>query len=256
MQKFIFVIVCGGFLGAQGEIQVLRPRVGTEIDVHENRFYRIFPGEEGFVSAQIIAVKPNEMRVKIIKEIRGQVIQKTATFTMRKFVELQTHVNGQPELTEDALNELYMGMHFLQAAKIVTEIPKPQFVKVKHSGGNKLKGTLLSFENEVLQVQTPTSIELVPLDSMEVISYRTSIGDYLYLRPYIFALSALVGFGGGHIYNMQRKPEADVSWYNRFYGIIIGLIFSGEMFDAISTLLTPKETFILAEEEYERLRTQ
>ena len=60
----------------------------------------------------------------------------------------------------------------------------------------------------------------------------------------------------GNIYNMQRKPEADVSWYNRFYGIIIGLIFSGEMFDAISTLLTPKETFILAEEEYERLRTQ
>ena len=255
MKKLIFFAIFS-FLRAQGEVQVLSPRVGTEIDVHENRFYRIFPREKGFVSAQILTAGPNEFRVKIIKEINGQRIQKTSTFTLRKFIELQTHVNGQPELTEEALNELYKGMHFLQAAKIVTEIPKPQFVKIKHSGGKKLKGTLLSFENEILQVQTPTTVDWVPLDRMEKISYRITTGDYLFLKPYIFAISAALGFGIGQVYNSQRNPETDIKWYNRFYGTIIGLIFSGELFDAVSTLLTPKETFILAEEEYERLRTQ
>ena len=255
MRKFIFFIFCS-YLNGQGEIQVLSPRVGTEIDVHENRFYRIFPREKGFVSAQIISMNTNEFRVKIIKEIEGEKIQKTATITMRKFIELQTHVNKQPELTDEALKELYQGLHFLQAEKIVTEIPKPQFVQIQHSGGKNLKGTLLSFEKDQLNIQTPTNIESILLEQMESISYRENIVYHGRLRPYILALSGLIGFSGGQIYNLQRNPKADIRWYNRFYGIIIGLIFSGEMFDAVSTLLTPKETFILAEDEYERQRTQ
>ncbi|MBH10317.1 MAG: hypothetical protein CMG74_08210 [Candidatus Marinimicrobia bacterium] len=253
--KIMLIISCS-IIYARGEIQVLSPRVGTEIDVDENRYYRIFPREKGFISAQIIADTPNQVKVKIIKNVKGQKVQKTATFSMRKFVELQTHVNSQPELTQEALKQLYKGMHFLQASKIVSEMPKPQLVKLKHSSGKKLKGTLLKFDDEILKVQTPTSIELVSLSSVESISYRTATKDYFYLRPYIFAFSAAAGFGGGHIYNLQRNPKADVVWYNRFYGIIIGLIFSGEMFDAFSTLLTPKETFILTEDEYERQRAK
>ena len=157
--KIIFFIITCAFIWAQGEVQVLSPRVGTEINVHENRFYRIFPREEGFVSAQIIAMEPNQLRVNIIKEIRGKKVQKTATFSMRKFIELQTHVNSQPELTDEALNKLYKGMHFLQAATIVSKIPKPQFVKLKYSGGKKIKGTLLTFENEQIRELEELALE-------------------------------------------------------------------------------------------------
>tara|TARA_S200000501_G_scaffold361943_1_gene390866 strand:- start:11057 stop:11821 length:765 start_codon:yes stop_codon:yes gene_type:complete len=244
------------FLYSQDEVQLLSPRVGTEIDVHENRFYRIFPGEKGFLSAQILSDGPDQFQVKIIKKIDEKMVQKTSLISMRKFVELQTHVNKQPELTKESLDELYLGLHFLQADKIINKIPKPQFVTVKHSGKKKLSGTLFKYENEVLFVQTPTSIEKVNLNQAEAISYRTTLGDYMYLRPYIFGLSAAFGFGGASFYNAQRNPKADVKWYNHFYGTIIGLIFSSEIFDAITTLLTPKETFILTEDEYERQRTQ
>ena len=62
----------------QGEVQLLSPRVGTEIDVHENRFYRIFPREKGFISAQILSNGPDQFRVKIIKEIDEKMVQKTS----------------------------------------------------------------------------------------------------------------------------------------------------------------------------------
>ena len=243
-------------LYSQGEVQLLSPRVGTEIDVHENRFYRIFPREKGFVSAQVLSNGPDQFRVKIIKEIDEKMVQKTSLISLRKFVELQTHVNKQPELTKELLNELYLGLHFLQADKIIIKIPKPQFVTVKHSGNKKLSGTLFKYENELLFIQTPTSVEKVPLNEAEAISYRTSLRNYIYLRPYIFGFSAALGFGAGVFYNTQRNPKADIRWYNHFYGTIIGLIFSSEIFDAITTLLTPKETFILTEDEYERQRTQ
>ena len=38
---------------------------------------------------------------------------------------------------------MYKGMDYLRAEKIINEIPKPQFVVVKHSDNKKLKGTLI-----------------------------------------------------------------------------------------------------------------
>ena len=53
---------------------------------------------------------------------------------------------------------------------------------------------------------------------------------------------------GGYYYSSQRAviyndypndyvPRTDISFYTLQNGIIIGLIFSGEVFDAVSTLL-------------------
>ena len=40
---------------------ILHEKVGSEIDIHENRFYRIFPDVENFLNAQILKLKiPSE----------------------------------------------------------------------------------------------------------------------------------------------------------------------------------------------------
>ena len=53
-------------------------------------------------------------------------------------------------------------------------------------------------------------------------------------------------------YNEHGIPRKDLSAYHQIFGTIIGLIFSSEVFDAISTLLTPTDTIILSEAEYEK----
>ena len=52
------------------------------------------------------------------------------------------------------------------------------------------------------------------------------------------------------IYNDYDIPRNDIVFYRYLNGIILGLIFSSEVFDAISTLLTSSETIILSEAEY------
>ena len=76
--------------------------------------------------------------------------------------------------------------------------------------------------------------------------------EFLGLKPYIYALSGLMGLGVSSLYNNQRNTRLDESWYYRFYGIVMGLLFSSELYEALATLLTPSETFILSQEEYEK----
>lgn len=241
---------------SEGEIYVLSSRVGTEVDIHENRFYRIFPFEKGFINAQFIEYKPNEYRVKIVKEVMGVKVIRTATISTKKFRQLQDHVNSQKEITEEALEEMYKGMYFLQADKIIHKIPKPQYVKVKYTNKHYLSGTLLDYVDEILFIQTPFRIEKINLNQIKQISYRTNIESFVDYKSMFYIGSAVAGLALGEVYNRQRFPQKDVRWYNRFYGISLGLIFSSQIFDAFSTLLSSKSTFILDEEEYEKQRKQ
>ena len=85
---------------AQTEVMILSQKVGTEIDEHENRFYRIFPKEKGFINAQILRINEKNYRVIIVKEIRGNETQVKRFISQNKFDELQMHVESQPEFTE------------------------------------------------------------------------------------------------------------------------------------------------------------
>jgi len=239
-------------LAAQTEVMILSQKVGTEIDMHENRFYRIFPKEKGFINAQIIRINKENFRVVINKKIREKERLVKRFISLDDYEKLQLHVDAQPELTEKAKIEMYEGMDFLRAEKIVNEIPKPQYVILKHSGQKKLKGSLFFVDENMLHIQTPTTIEKVHLSDLDQLSYRPEIGEYEYLRPYLYGITGLTGFALAQKYNSQRQPETDIKWYNLFYGTIIGLIFSSELFDAVSTLLTPSETIILSEAEYEK----
>ena len=248
-----------GSLFAQNEVIVLSQKVGTEINVEENLFYRIFPGEKGFVNAQIVQVSNNKFEIRIVKDTNDGPTENIKLIGLKEFAALQNYVNGQPDFTAEAKIAMYEGLDYLKAELIVKEIPKPQYVKVKHSGGKKLKGTLIKVDENILHVQTPTSVETVHLRDVDAISYRMTLGEFDYIKPYLFGLSGVVGLVTAQIYNSQRSPlyneygiaRTDLSRYTQLSGIVIGLIFSSELFDAISTLLTPSETFILSKETYE-----
>ena len=173
---------------------------------------------------------------------------------------MKKNVDEQPVLTDELMSAMYDGMDFLRAEKIINEIPKPQYVMLRHSNNKKLSGTLFKVEENNLYVQTAASIEKVALNDIDKLSYRTSIEKFDYLRPYTFFMTGLTGFMMASVYNAQRPvtynengiPRNDLSAYRQIFGTIIGLIFSSEVFDAISTLLTPTETIILSEAEFEK----
>ena len=54
--RFLFYFLLFKVLCIHKQMLFISEKVGTEIDIHENRFYRVFPNEEGFISAQIIGL--------------------------------------------------------------------------------------------------------------------------------------------------------------------------------------------------------
>ena len=255
---FFFLNVQNVF--GQIEIVILSSNVGTEIDEHENRFYRIFPKEKQIINAQFIRIGEEKYRIDVVKKINGKINKVNRYVNQNEFDRLKVHVDNQPVLTKELVTAMYEGMDFLRAEKIVNEIPKPQFVILRHSKNKKLSGTLLNVDNNTLYIQTATTIEKIELDKIDRFSYRSSLGNFDYLRPYTFFVTGLTGFAMASLYNAQRPvtyndygiPRKDLSAYRQIFGTIIGLIFSSEVFDAISTLLTPTDTIILSEAEYEK----
>ena len=242
------------------EIIILSSNVGTEIDEHENRFYRIFPKEKQLINAQFIKIGEEKYRIDVVKKINGKINKVNRYINQNEFDKLKIHVDNQPVLTKKLVTAMYEGMDFLRAEKIVNEIPKPQFVILRHSKNKKLSGTLLNVVDNTLFIQTATTIEKIELNRIDRFSYRPSLGNFDYLRPYTFFVTGLTGFAMASLYNAQRPvtynehgiPRKDLSAYHQIFGTIIGLIFSSEVFDAISTLLTPTDTIFLSEAEYEK----
>ena len=228
MKKIIvFLLLFITKAASQSEIIILSPRVGTIIDIHENRFYRAFPKVRNFISAQMYSTSDLGYKVRFVVNRRGKRKTYERKMSLKQFTRFQNKVNAQPELTKEAREIMYAGMDFLRAAQIIKDLPKPQYVKIVHNNNKRLRGTLLSFEDNIISIQTPRAVENVNLDYVELISYRLSDNEFLGLTPYIYALSGTMGFSMAKLYNSQRRPRLDESWYYRFYGITAGLIFSG-----------------------------
>jgi hypothetical protein len=256
---FLFFLNIQSLFG-KTQIVILSSNVGTEIDKNENRFYRIFPKEKQLINAQFIKIGEEKYRIDVVKKINGKISKVNRYINQNEFDKFKIHVDNQPILTNKLINEMYEGMHFLRAQKIVNEIPKPQFVILRHSKNKKLSGTLLNVVDNTLFIQTATTIEKIELTKIDRFSYRSFYNNFNYLRPYTFFITGLTGFAMARFYNAQRPityndygiPRKDLSAYRQIFGTIIGLIFSSEVFDAISTLLTPTDTIILSEAEYEK----
>ena len=180
MKRFVFTLlllfVCGY---SQEEVVILSPRVGTIIDIHENRFYRIFPKVKKFYSAQIYLTSALKYKVRIVVTRKGKQKIYEKKMSLKQFTRFQNKVNAQPEFTLQAREIMYAGMDFLRASQIITDLPKPQYIKIIHNGNKRLRGTLVSFENDIVNVQTGRSLEKIDLDNVELISYRLSDNEFL-----------------------------------------------------------------------------
>ena len=245
------LLAIGGAI-AQEEVVILSPRVGTLIDIHENRFYRIFPKVRNFISAQVYSTSFTGYKVRIVVNRKGKEKTYEKKMSLKQFTRFQNKINAQPEFTDEARAIMYAGMDFLRASDILNDLQKPQFVKIVDNKNMRLNGTLVSFENNLIYVQTPREIEQINLNNVKRISYRLYSNEFLRLKSYIYVASGAMGLNVASIYNSQRSPRLDESWYYRFYGIVMGLLFSSELYEALATLLTPSETFILSQEEYEK----
>ena len=270
MRYLIFFITLTRIF-SQVEVVILSEKVGSEIDIHENRFYRIFPDVENYLNAQISKLKlppegylsSNEKKYKIkitIKSPNGKKNTIKRIISQKEFNEMRNRINEQEAFTEKRKIEMYEGMDYLRSEKIVSSIPKPQFVKLKHSNKRGvLKGTLTIFENNFLHIQTPTTIEKISLSDLDFLSYRDTIKIYPKLKFYTYGITSFVGLLSARRFNDQREllynknniPRKDIFAYTQIMGIVIGLIFSSEVFDAMSTLLTPTKSIILSKSAYE-----
>lgn len=250
------------FLGityCQTEVVILSNNVGTEIDLDENRFYKIFPDDKKLKSAQIIKISKNEYKIIIVNEIKKETTTVDRIMSSEDFQKLREMVNSKPLFKEKDRIAMYEGLDFLRAEKIINDIPKPQYVILKHSGGKKLKGTLTKVEDNFLFVQTSTMLESIHLENIDRLSYKNKIKDFENLRPYVYVTTGISGYLFAQLYNNQRPTllneygiaRKDLTRYRQIFGIVIGLIFSSEVFDAIATLLTPTDTIILSEAEYD-----
>ena len=258
--KTLYFFLFISFIYSKTDVVVLSQNVGTIIDVHENRFYRIFPNEKGFKNAQFIQLSKTVYKVSFTKIIDKKTVIDSLILNKIEFEKLQNKVNSKPIFTKKDRTAMYKGMDFLKAEEIILDIKKPQYVVLNYSRGKTLKGTLKRvFENK-LYVQTPTSIEFVNLENLDKIQYRITTDKYNFLRSYIYTFTGLSGLGVANVYNNQRPtvlndygiPRKDLVRYRQLFGIVIGLIFSSEVFDAVATLLTPTESVILSEAEFDR----
>ena len=71
--KFLLsVLLVFGVVTAKEEVVILSPRVGTLIDIHENRFFRIFPKVRNFISAQVYSTSFTGYKVRIVVNRKGK----------------------------------------------------------------------------------------------------------------------------------------------------------------------------------------
>ena len=111
--KFLLsaLLVLGAVI-AQEEVVILSPRVGTLIDIHENRFYRIFPKVRNFISAQVYSTSFTDYKVRIVVNRKGKEKTYEKKMSLNQFTRFQNKINAQPEFTDEARAIMYAGMDF------------------------------------------------------------------------------------------------------------------------------------------------
>ena len=131
VQNVFYFLFLLGYVYSQTNVAILSVKVGSEIDIHENRFYRIFPDEKGFVNAQIIDAGNGNFRITIVKQIQGMETTVRRYIDQDDFQKIQNRIDQLPDFTKERKIEMYEGMDFIRAEKIINDIPKPQFIVIK-----------------------------------------------------------------------------------------------------------------------------
>ena len=98
------------------EIIILSSNVGTEIDEHENRFYRIFPKEKQLINAQFIKIGGEKYRIDVVKKINGKINKVNRYISQNEFDKLKIHVDNQPVLTKKHYLIIHWAISFFEIA--------------------------------------------------------------------------------------------------------------------------------------------
>lgn len=246
----ICLVICQADLFSQeGEIIPLTPDIGTEIDAAENVYYNIFPGIKGFKNAQFFEF-PNHIYIAqiVFVEYSNQRTTKKK-FTLRQITTLQNHLLPLVPMPEEYRKQIKSDFTYLNTVEVINEIPLNQYVVIHHRDGKNIRGTLNSFDEKYLNIQTPLKILRVPIWKMNSIAYKTSIVDRSSWKKYFLFLSAGIGVGVTEVWNDHRDPSNENIWYNRFMGLMFGLILSNELQQVTEIILTPKTDFALTPED-------
>jgi len=249
---FIFLLVSCS-IAQNGEIIPLSQKVGTVLDAEENLFYHVY-NIEGFKSAQFYEVSLHTVIVKITYVEYSRQKTSKRKYSMKEFLNMKAQVDIQPEITAKDRRMVQENLAYLVTNDILSSIPKNQFVIIKHRSGRRIKGTLKSYEDKKLLIQTVVSAEIIPIWDMESISYRKSFKYRSEWKYPLFGFSALGGLFLAEIWNRQTRPNIDQIWHNRFLGAAVGTLAGIEVFNTFNILSSPKTFFALTPEEMDRLR--
>ena len=236
------------------DIIPLSKKVGLTVDAEENVFFRIFPDVDGFYSAQFYEAGKNKIIIQIVFINFSQRSVRRRSLTMREFIELQHHVDVQPPITDRDREGIRKNLTYLTTVNILESIPPDQFIIIKHRTGKKIRGALIGLEKRQLSIQTPISVETIPIWDMASITYRKKIRELPKLKGFLYALSALGGVILAEVWNEQTRPRIDQVWHFRFIGTVLGILTGAETYQAVNIISSPKTFFALTPEEMDKLK--
>ena len=156
-------------------------------------------------------------------------------------------------LTDGIRRSYRENLTYLRTKEVLENIPTGQYVSVKHQNGKWISGTLLSYRNDKLSLQTPFAVRQIPIINMERINYREEIIKRPEWKLTMYGVAAFLGFGVMEFWNWQTNPSFGPKWHNRFMGAIFGLIAGAEVYDTSMILLSKKTQFGLTPAELDKL---
>ncbi len=253
--KFLIpAIFCSIISGQDGEIIPLSQKVGLTLDAEENLFYNVISDIDGFESAQFYEMSTHTVIARISYVQYSQQKISKRKYKMMEFLRMKEAVDVQPEITAEDRKLLYENLTYLQTDDILSEIQEDQYVTIHHRSGRRIRGTLKLYGEKMLTIQTPISLEQIPIWDMESISYREGIKNRSGWKLPLYAFSALAGLILAESWNEQTRPYIDSVWHYRFLGSMAGLLAGSEAFQTFNVLTSPKTFFALTPEEMDRLK--
>ena len=251
---FYLTIVVPTIIHAQNsEIVQLTKHIGFTLDAEENKYYEVFTDIPNFESAQFFQINTDtvQSRISYLEFTRKKISIKN--FTAKSFVDLQIRLSKKSPITDEIRDSYRKNLTYLRTKDILANIPKGQFVEVNHINGKKVKGTLISFNKDRLFIQTPMSVKMIKMTSMERITYRNKIIDRPEWQKFIYSGAALLGLMMMELWNRQTDPIWAYRWHNRFFGATLGLLAGAELYDTSMIIMTKKTKFGLSSSELEKL---
>ena len=250
---YLTIVVPTIILAQNSEIVQLTKHIGFTLDAEENKYYEVFTDIPNFERAQFFQINADtvQSRISYLEFTRKKISIKN--FTVKSFVDLQIRLSKKSPITDEIRDSYRKNLTYLRTKDILANIPKGQFVEVNHINGKKVKGTLISFNKDRLFIQTPMSVKMIKMTSMERITYRNKIIDRPEWQKFIYSGAALLGLMMMELWNRQTDPIWAYRWHNRFFGATLGLLAGAELYDTSMIIMTKKTKFGLSSSELEKL---